>query len=693
MNYFILLNLVCNFNSILTQTQFSKTVEFSFNSLPEDTVDVNINNDEDVRLRKEAGIYYHNLILDANVTSHEPSNKVTNQYMKNVKQYNKLIQNSDPPKPKQCTKTFIRKEFHDLTEDELKTYINAINQLYKTPSVRRPGFSVYSEFTMIHVESADEGHSSAQFFPWHRAFTFEFEKALQQINETITLPYWDWGMDAYYPELSDVLNYYGGSIPNLDKSAGCIQGGPFAHWRLNYPYKHCITRGANLNITNPTRWMDNDELSLMIKSTELYPRFEFEFEVDSHSLVHFWLAGSDDDDQFNIGDMFYMHSPNDPIFWLHHSNVDRIFHQWQVIHDTNRTKYSGASRTNKFLRPSDIMMPWDYDVKSVLDIKNLCYDYQPPIRIKEESFIRERNIKIEELKKLKAQILNTNSLNKNEKEDIITVNEEDRTDRKTDLLIQSQKYDRATKRERNKEKLEILSKEESKLISEVVKIENDEIKLDCNKLQDKLKDKAYVYELNQLPINNNQLIVPSDYYFDQMNLKLDEFYAARNQTYVFLKLIMILKNHDIVIPDIMESLISINGEKPDSEAIETKEDAITKAKNSNQRVQDYIPKEVLNLSPEKAIKIIKNSLNMLPTEFKQPLEQTLKKIDYPTLKREVHLFIKNYKRYIQIYQSKLTDKEEPVDYFKAFKRTLVESLAKYRTKQLFSNMMLKLTND
>lgn len=44
------------------------------------------------------------------------------------------------------------------------------------------------------------------------------------------------------------------------------------------------------------------------------PGFRTAVEVTLHNLVHRCVNGN----------MITMGSPNDPVFWLHHSNVDRL---------------------------------------------------------------------------------------------------------------------------------------------------------------------------------------------------------------------------------------------------------------------------------------------------------------------------------------------------------------------------------
>ncbi len=54
------------------------------------------------------------------------------------------------------------------------------------------------------------------------------------------------------------------------------------------------------------------------------PGFRTSLEVAFHNLVHRWVNGT----------MMNMTSPNDPVFWLHHANVDRLWVDWQRQHPT-----------------------------------------------------------------------------------------------------------------------------------------------------------------------------------------------------------------------------------------------------------------------------------------------------------------------------------------------------------------------
>ena len=54
-----------------------------------------------------------------------------------------------------------------------------------------------------------------------------------------------------------------------------------------------------------------------------------------HNRVHRWVGGS----------MQPASSPNDPVFWLHHCNVDRLWAQWQREHPAEQYHPQGTPAT------------------------------------------------------------------------------------------------------------------------------------------------------------------------------------------------------------------------------------------------------------------------------------------------------------------------------------------------------------
>jgi tyrosinase len=88
-----------------------------------------------------------------------------------------------------------------------------------------------------------------------------------------------------------------------------------------------------------------------------------------HNQVHQWISG----------DMDTMTSPNDPVFFLHHSNVDRIWTAWQLRNGNVYSPDDAASNDLKGHRLHDrltAMTSGDEGpmIADVLDVRDL-YEY------------------------------------------------------------------------------------------------------------------------------------------------------------------------------------------------------------------------------------------------------------------------------------------------------------------------------
>ena len=70
-------------------------------------------------------------------------------------------------------------------------------------------------------------------------------------------------------------------------------------------------------------------------------------ETILHNAAHLWVGGS----------MATATSPNDPVFFLHHANVDRLWARWQDLHPEERF-YLPISGGERGINLNDSMPPW-----------------------------------------------------------------------------------------------------------------------------------------------------------------------------------------------------------------------------------------------------------------------------------------------------------------------------------------------
>ena len=78
-----------------------------------------------------------------------------------------------------------------------------------------------------------------------------------------------------------------------------------------------------------------------------------------HNSVHVWVGGS----MASIPT-----APADPIFWMHHANIDRLWWQWQQ-------SPQGQGKNPSLTGAAAVMDPWAYTETETRDITTLGYTY------------------------------------------------------------------------------------------------------------------------------------------------------------------------------------------------------------------------------------------------------------------------------------------------------------------------------
>jgi hypothetical protein len=103
----------------------------------------------------------------------------------------------------------IRKNIDNLTPDELENYKHAVTILMQRSQINpnvKEGYAWQARLHNDHEREEPDGlargceHRSEIFFPWHRAHLAGFEFLLRAADPprtaNVTIPYWDWTMDA-----------------------------------------------------------------------------------------------------------------------------------------------------------------------------------------------------------------------------------------------------------------------------------------------------------------------------------------------------------------------------------------------------------------------------------------------------------------------------------------------------------------
>ncbi|RKP23385.1 hypothetical protein SYNPS1DRAFT_24559 [Syncephalis pseudoplumigaleata] len=260
-----------------------------------------------------------------------------------------------------CASVIARRDIKSLSGAERNEFFEGVRRLQEEPRPNR-----YDRFAYIHLQATFEAHHNAKFLPWHRQLTYQFELALIDAtrNPNFRVPYWDWSKDSQAPAQSIIFSdsWFGG---NGRPGDSCITTGRFASWKPMYregSEPECLSRQFNSG-DSISPFSTTDDIARLLEISS-FVDFSKEFEDVAHAQVH-----------NNIGAGFMkMASPNDPLFWVHHSFVDKVWAHWQSRGD-RMLAYNGANSDGSPARPEDPLHMLGGTVGSVMDFRRLCYTY------------------------------------------------------------------------------------------------------------------------------------------------------------------------------------------------------------------------------------------------------------------------------------------------------------------------------
>jgi tyrosinase len=217
-----------------------------------------------------------------------------------------------------------RKDQAALTDNEKSRYLCAFDMINSDGTL--------GQLVDIHLQMHMQ-HTNARLLPWHRVFLHLFEEALHNYHPDVCVPYWDWtrAEEQHFPDWL---------VPVL-------------------PTVHTPTQTINvIRAPGPDGQLAaiaSGVPSAMAKTTY----GDFTGPINGiHGSVHIWVGGT----------MSGFASPADPVFWLHHANLDRL---WWVWYNSPQ-----GNHQNPPLAGADAVMdPWTYTEPDVRNIATLGYAY------------------------------------------------------------------------------------------------------------------------------------------------------------------------------------------------------------------------------------------------------------------------------------------------------------------------------
>lgn len=302
-----------------------------------------------------------------------------------------------------------RKSVNSMSEREKSAFVNALLELK-----RRGEYDKYVHWhhhvmapTVLPYEPRDANfrngaHRGPSFLPWHREFLMQLEQELRTIDSTVFIPFWDWAADAALPDpgLAPIWadNFMGGN--GLESDEWRVQKGPFAHragqWPVPaLPEEDLPGPGLKRQFGQILPSLPTEE-DLKLAMAEVFydtPTFDRSpFTIGFRNRIEGWVtqrgdgrvktAGSQLHNRVHLwvgGNMAPMTSPNDPVFFLHHCFVDKIWADWQSVQMTENPDAAPHYAPERDGPPghnlSDQLKPWDRKIEDVLRITKLNYDY------------------------------------------------------------------------------------------------------------------------------------------------------------------------------------------------------------------------------------------------------------------------------------------------------------------------------
>jgi tyrosinase len=288
----------------------------------------------------------------------------------------------------------VRRNITRLSAAEKDDLVKSILAMKAARSPYDPSVNYYDQFVRWHRMSLTcptkdypgtpwPAHAGPGFLPWHRLLVALFERGLSEVSgKRMALPYWNWTE----PESIDVVfaeNFMG---PRTGDSAEhyVMTKGPFRKGAFDLKVHSALSDdpGQSVHLVRAFGVSANDfykaiapalptgqELAYAM-TLEDYDAAPFDISADPnrsfrgrlegwsgfksiacsvdgveepipgpspslmlHNRVHYFVAGS-----YKVGDQVWFgsfkphSSPNDPVFFMHHAFVDKVWADWMARH-------------------------------------------------------------------------------------------------------------------------------------------------------------------------------------------------------------------------------------------------------------------------------------------------------------------------------------------------------------------------
>jgi len=208
--------------------------------------------------------------------------------------------------PAETVATLERKNIASLPDAERENLRAAFRALGSGVSLG----PIYSSWINLHAVNCQ--HNNNLIWPWHRAYLYYFElrlqRALPAADPPVTIPYWPYDTFGTEPSTREFRKL---PEPYRARNVG------------GRPNPLFVERPAGQNAGTYILAFNGTRTSGIINNSSDYFQFGTNLENQPHNFVHNNPSGAIMNDR--------RFSPTDPIFWLHHSTLDRAWLRWTQV--------------------------------------------------------------------------------------------------------------------------------------------------------------------------------------------------------------------------------------------------------------------------------------------------------------------------------------------------------------------------
>nr|CAB3263131.1 uncharacterized protein LOC104265438 [Phallusia mammillata] len=231
-----------------------------------------------------------------------------------------------------CSNVSVRKELRQLTASEMKEFQAAVRGLKMTEL--EGGGNVWNVLRDEYAQKSPIAQSVKHFLMWNRAFLKRAEMLLQKSHCDVTIPYFDFTLDA--GSLIDSVLwqpiYFGGE-------GNCIPDHPFRiiHGTTATSWEPCLVRHFNSSVSIP----NIVDVAMAVSSRN--------FDQLSRNLLNIVSYVK----SFIGGDTSTTSCAYDPVFYPIHAFIDHLYMQWQkknLVEDKELLSDISMGFSNDFLK-------------------------------------------------------------------------------------------------------------------------------------------------------------------------------------------------------------------------------------------------------------------------------------------------------------------------------------------------------